>query len=93
MLTGQCLENPVLDRFTIYLTSRSRIFHLQCIWTRHHYSGEWQQNLGLCSALRAFEQGGIFIVTQDLSFSGLIRKTAPSSATSYDTQGDVEDLF
>jgi hypothetical protein len=25
--------------------------------------GEGLQNLGLCSALRAFEQGGIFIVT------------------------------
>jgi hypothetical protein len=25
-------------------------------------AGEGQQNLGLCSALRAFEQGGIFIV-------------------------------
>jgi hypothetical protein len=25
-------------------------------------TGEGQQNLGLCSALRAFEQGGIFIL-------------------------------
>jgi hypothetical protein len=25
-------------------------------------AGEGRQNLGLCSALRAFEQGGIFIV-------------------------------
>jgi hypothetical protein len=25
-------------------------------------AGEGQQNLGLCSALRAFEQGGIFIM-------------------------------
>jgi hypothetical protein len=27
-------------------------------------TGEGLQNLGLCSALRAFEQGGIFIVPQ-----------------------------
>jgi hypothetical protein len=26
-------------------------------------AGEGLQNLGLCSALRAFEQGGIFIVS------------------------------
>jgi hypothetical protein len=40
-------------------TSRSRIFHLYGDVT---ITGEGLQNLGLCSALRAFEQGGIFIV-------------------------------
>ena len=25
-------------------------------------TGDWAANLGLCSALRAFKQGGIFIV-------------------------------
>jgi hypothetical protein len=40
-------------------TSRSRIFHLYGDIT---IAGEGLQNLGLCSALRAFEQGGIFIV-------------------------------
>jgi hypothetical protein len=40
-------------------TSRSRIFHLYGDVT---IVGEGLQNLGLCSALRAFEQGGIFIV-------------------------------
>jgi hypothetical protein len=29
---------------------------------RFHHAGEGLQNLGLCSALKAFEQGGIFIV-------------------------------
>jgi hypothetical protein len=38
---------------------RSRIFHLNGDVT---IAGEGLQNLGLCSALRAFEQGGIFIV-------------------------------
>jgi hypothetical protein len=40
-------------------TSRSRIFHLYGDVT---ITGEGLQNLGLCSALRAFEQRGIFIL-------------------------------
>jgi hypothetical protein len=40
-------------------TSRSRIFHLYEDVT---IASEEQQNLGLCLALGAFEQGGIFIV-------------------------------
>jgi hypothetical protein len=47
--------------------------------------------------LRAFEQGGIFIVPHLLwngtsFFSGLIQRTAPFSRL-YDTQGDMEDLL
>jgi hypothetical protein len=38
---------------------RSRIFHLYGDGT---IAGEGLQNLGLCSGLRAFDQGGIFIV-------------------------------
>jgi hypothetical protein len=40
-------------------TSRSRIFHL---YGNVPIAGEGLQNLDLCSALRAFEQGGIFIM-------------------------------
>jgi hypothetical protein len=40
--------------------SCSRMFHLDGDVT---ITGEGLQNLGLCSALRAFEQGGIFIVS------------------------------
>jgi hypothetical protein len=40
-------------------TSRSRFFHVYGDVT---IVGEGLQNFGLCSALRAFEQGGIFIV-------------------------------
>jgi hypothetical protein len=40
-------------------TSRSRIFHLYGDVT---IAGEGLQNFGLCSALGAFEQEGIFIV-------------------------------
>jgi hypothetical protein len=40
-------------------TSRSRIFHLYGEVT---IAGEGLKNVGLCSALWAFEQGGIIIV-------------------------------
>jgi hypothetical protein len=40
-------------------TSRLRMFHLYGDVT---IADEGLQNLGLCSALSAFEQGGIFIV-------------------------------
>jgi hypothetical protein len=51
----------LIDWLIIYcFTSRSRIFH---IWYGDvTITGEGLQNFGLCSALRAFEQGGIFIV-------------------------------
>jgi hypothetical protein len=49
-----------IDCLIIYcFTSRLRIFHLYGDVT---ITGEGLQNLGLRSALRAFEQGGIFIV-------------------------------
>jgi hypothetical protein len=61
--------------------SRSRIFHLYGDVT---IAGEGLQNLGLCSVLRAFDQGGIFIVPHLLwhgtsVFPGLIRRTAQVS--------------
>jgi hypothetical protein len=47
------------------------IFHLYGDIT---ITGEFgQQNLGLCSACRAFEQGGIFIdMMRILSYNGII---------------------
>jgi hypothetical protein len=51
------LQDCMLD--CLFITSRSRIFHLYGDVT---IAGEGLQNFGLCSALRAFEQGGIFIV-------------------------------
>jgi hypothetical protein len=49
-----------VDRLIIYcFTSRSRIFHS---YGDVNITSERLQNLGLCSALRAYEQGGIFIV-------------------------------
>jgi hypothetical protein len=49
-----------VDGLIIYgFTSRSRNFHLYRDVT---IADEGLQDLGLCSALRAIEQGGIFIV-------------------------------
>jgi hypothetical protein len=83
------ISNP-RDRHLIILfnvidcTSRSRIFHLYGDVT---VAGEGLQNLGLCSALRAFEQVGSPAVTRDLGFSGLIRRTAPFSRLLRHTRG------
>jgi hypothetical protein len=70
-------------------TSRLRIFHLYGDVT---IAGEGLQNLGLCSAIGAFEQGGILIVPHLLRhgtsvFSGLIRRTAPFSGLLRHTRG------
>jgi hypothetical protein len=78
------------DWLIIYsFTSRSRIFHLYGDVT---IAVEGLQNLSLCSALRAFEQGGIFIVPHLLRhgtsvFFGFIRKTAPFSRLLRHTRG------
>jgi hypothetical protein len=53
------IENSKL--IIIGFSSRSRIFHLCGDVT---IAGERLQNLGLCSALRAFEQGVIFTLPQ-----------------------------
>jgi hypothetical protein len=53
-------EKNILERLIIYdITSRSGIFHLYGNVT---IDGKGLQNLDLCSALRAFKQGEIFIV-------------------------------
>jgi hypothetical protein len=67
-------------------------------------TGEVLQNVGLCSALRAFEQGGIFIVQgrifivlhllwQGTAVFRVLSEGPPHLFASYDTQGDMEDLF
>jgi hypothetical protein len=83
------------DWLIVYgFTSRSGIFHLYGDIT---ITVEGLQNLGLCSALRAFEQGGIFIVSHLLwhraSVFPMSSEGLPHSVTFYGTQGDVEDLF
>jgi hypothetical protein len=85
----------VNDWLIIYeFTSRSRIFHL---YGDVNIAGEGLQNLGLCSALRAFEQGGIFIVPHLLwhgtSVFSVPSEGPPHLVAFYNTRGDAEDLF
>jgi hypothetical protein len=86
------LINWLIDYLGFYVPLKN----ISLIW-RHHIAGEGLHNLGLCSALRAFEQGGIFIV-QHLLWHGtsvvpVSSEGPPHSVASYDTRGDVEDLF
>jgi hypothetical protein len=75
-------------------TSPSRIFHLHRDVTN---TGEGLQILGLCSALMAFVQGGIYIVPHLLWHGASVFSVSsegPSHLiTSYDLQEDAEDLF
>jgi hypothetical protein len=84
----------LIDCSLFQVTSRSRIFHLYGDVT---IADEGLQNLGLCSALKAFEQEGIFIVPHLLwhgaSVFPVSSKGTPHSVASYDTRGDVEDLY
>jgi hypothetical protein len=84
-----------MDWLIIYgFTSRSNNFHLYGDVT---IAGEELQSLGLYSALRAFEQGGIYIVPHLLwhgaSVFSVSSERPPFLVASYDTRGDVEDLF
>jgi hypothetical protein len=78
----------------LYFTSLSRIFHLYGDVT---IAGEGLQNLSLCLALRAFEQGGVFIVSHLLwhrtSVFAVSSERPPQSVASYDMHGDAESLF
>jgi hypothetical protein len=74
-----------------YFKPRQRIFHLYGYVTS---TGEGLQNLGLCSEIRAFEQGGIFIEPYTCCDTGpRFSADCPHSVASHDMQGDTEELF
>jgi hypothetical protein len=87
-----------LDWLRFYVPVKN--FHFFRLYgDRRHHCREWLQNLGLCSALRAFELGGIFIVPHLLwhgtsvfpvSSEGLLHSV---TSKTYDTQWGVEDTF
>ena len=54
---------------------------------------EGLQNLGLCLALRTFEQRGIFIVPHLLWHGVSVFPVSSEGLAFYETLGDVEDLF
>jgi hypothetical protein len=80
--------------YSYCFTSLSRIFHFYGDVT---ITGEGLQNLGLCSALKAFEQGGILVVAHLLWHGTLVFPVSsegpPHSVASYGNMGVVEDLF
>jgi hypothetical protein len=63
ILNGRTLFSFVRNGWLIdYLQFYVPLKNFSLIWSRHHC--RWRAaNFGLCSALRAFEQGGIFIVS------------------------------
>jgi hypothetical protein len=72
--------------------------NISLIWRRWHtIASEGLQNLGLYSALGAFEQGGIFIVPHLLwhgtSVYPVSSEGPPHLIASYDIRGDVDDVF
>jgi hypothetical protein len=79
----------LIDWSIIYgFTSCSRNFHLYGDVTT---AGEGLQNFGLCSALRVFQHGGIFIMPHlpwhGASVFPVSSEGPPHSVTSYDTEG------
>jgi hypothetical protein len=81
----------LIDYFTV-LRPAQEFFYLYGDVT---ITGEGLQNLGLCSAPRAFEQGGIFIVPHLLwhgwtSVFPVASEGPPHSVANYDTHG-IED--
>ena len=86
----------LIDWLIDYLRFYVPLKNISLIWRRHHC--RWRAaNLGLCSALRAFEQGGIFIVPHLLwhgaSVFPVSSEGPPHLVAFYDTQGVAEDLF
>jgi hypothetical protein len=75
--------------------SRSRIFHLP-VCGDITIAGEGLQNLGLCSALKAFQQGGIFIMPYLLWHGASVFPVSSEELShliaSYDSQGNAKDL-
>jgi hypothetical protein len=85
----------LIDWLIIYCFKfHSRLFHWYGDVT---ITGGGLQNLGLCSALMAFDQGGIFIVPHLLWHGAfgfpISSEGSPHFVAFYNTQGDVEDLF
>jgi hypothetical protein len=52
----------IVDRLIDYLQFYVPLKNISLIYGDVIIAGEGLQNFGLCSALRAFDQGGIFIV-------------------------------
>jgi hypothetical protein len=56
------ITKTLARRLTDYLRFYVPLKNFSLLYGDVTIAGEGQQNIGLCSALRAFEQGGIFIM-------------------------------
>jgi hypothetical protein len=81
------------DKFDFYVTLKN----ISLMWRRHHYRWRAAKFRSMLGAQGLWVRRDLYratpAVTRDLGFSGFIQRTAPFSVASYDTQGDVEDLF
>ena len=85
-------NNLLIDYLQFYVLLKN----ISLIWRRHHNTGEGLQNLSLYSALRAFKQGGVFIVPHlwhGTSVFPVSSEGPPHLVAFYNTRGDVEGLF
>jgi hypothetical protein len=83
----------VIDWFIHYLLFYVPFKIFSLTWRGHHYVPLKDR----CSALRAFQQGGIFIMPHLLwhgtSVFPVSSEGPPHSVAFFNTQGDAEDLF
>jgi hypothetical protein len=90
-------DDGLIDWLIDYLRFYVPLKSISLIYGDVTIAGEGLQNLSLCSELRAFEQGGIFIVPHLLwhgtSVFPVSSEGPPHLVAFYDTCGDVEDLF
>jgi hypothetical protein len=86
-------KSPLLNPLSLETQKKKpkvRPHSIPCIWRCHHC--RWRTvNLGLCYALRAFKQGGIFILPHLLwhgvSVFPVSFEEPPHSVASYNTRG------
>jgi hypothetical protein len=96
LLSGQGIFiNTVVLLFVYRFTFYSRIFHLYP-WWRHHCRWKAAKFRPMLGAQGHWAGRDLYcakpVVTRDLGFP-VSSEGPPHSVASYDTQGDVEDLF
>jgi hypothetical protein len=90
------IENETFFWLIGYLQFYVPLKNISLIWRRHHCRWRTAKFKPILGARSPWAGRGLYratpAATRDLGFPGLIRRTAPLVA-SYDTRGDMEDLF
>jgi hypothetical protein len=91
MLHGYMCPNTIADWLIDYLLFCVLLKNYSLTWRRHYCRWRAEKFKPICWVLRAFEQGGIFIVPHLLwhgtSVFPVSSEVLPHSVASYDTQG------